>query len=657
MNERVIIVDDSLTVRMDLTEAFIAAGFEVVPCATAAAAREAIAAGPVAIAVFDVVLPDASGVDLVIGLRALPTGKEAVILMLSSAAEVQDRLRGLQTGADDYVGKPYDRAYVVARARELLQARQAVLANNRVAILVIDDSQTFRETLRDSLTAAGYAVLTAADGEDGLRIAAHSRPQAVIVDGMLPGIDGTTVIRRLRLDHALRNVPCLLLTACDDNHAELHALDAGADAFVRKGEPIEIILTRIAVMLRREVPAPAADARSTLGTKKILAVDDNMTYLQALAEALRGEGYDVVPARSGEEAMEHLGMQRFDCILLDLIMPGIDGQETCRRIKAAPTVRDIPLIMLTALEDHAAMIQGLGAGADDYIAKTSDFEVLKARVRAQLRRRQSENENQRIREELLMRELEAAEARASRDLAATRAVLVEELERKNQELEAFSYSVSHDLRAPLRAIDGFSKALLDGHGPHLDATGQHYLARIRAGTTRMSQLIDDLLNLSRVSRLPLQRSTIDLSAMVKRIIADLCERHAGRVVEVDITAGVTAFGDPRLLEVVFENLLGNAWKFTAKQAAARITFVCEAGTDGPVYRVRDNGAGFDMAFASKLFAPFHRLHREADFSGTGIGLATVRRIIGRHGGQIWAEAAVDAGATFSFTLGTEMSRI
>ncbi len=232
---------------------------------------------------------------------------------------------------------------------------------------------------------------------------------------------------------------------------------------------------------------------------------------------LREEGYDVVLAHSGEEALELLAVQPVDCILLDLMMPGIGGNETCRRIKGAPGMRDIPLIMLTALEDREAMIEGLGAGADDYIAKSSDFEVLRARLRSQIRRRQFEDEHRHLREQLLRSEIEAAEARAARELAETRAALVAELERKNAELEAFSYSVSHDLRAPLRAIDGFSQALLEDYSEKLDATGQDYLRRVRAAAQRMGVLIDDLLELSRVGRSELRRERTDLSTLARSV--------------------------------------------------------------------------------------------------------------------------------------------
>jgi len=649
MSRNVLIVDDSLTVRMDLAEAFAAAGFGTRPCATAGEARDILSREPIDAIVLDVLLPDADGVDLLNEIRSSPGRSTVVVVMLSSEAEIKDRIRGLRQGADEYVGKPYDAAYLVAKVEELVRTRRS--ADVTTTILVIDDSPTFRSGLRDALHAAGYRVLEAATGEDGLRIAGARRPEAIVVDGVLPGIDGATVIRHIRLDAALRDVPCLLLTASEGKYAELRALDAGADAFVRKEEDLDVILAKVGALLRRSPARPQGsdETRSLSGLKKILAVDDSQTYLHTLGDALREEGYDVILARSGEEALEMLAVQTVDCILLDLLMPGLSGQETCERIKAAPVVREIPLIMLTALEDRDAMIQGLSAGADDYISKSSDLAVLKARVRAQIRRKQFEDENRRVREELLGKELEAVEARAARKLAETKAALVDELERKNNELETFGYSVSHDLRAPLRAIDGFSRCLLDDYGSTLDAKGHHYLQRVRAGSQRMGELIDDLLELSRIGRTPLRRSWVNLSDIARQVVSDLSQT-SDRQPDVVIQDDVFVDADGRLMQIVLENLLGNSWKFTAGVADARIEFGLTHEDHERTYFVRDNGAGFDMAYATKLFRPFQRLHREEDFHGTGIGLATVYRIVDRHGGRVWAEGVVGQGATFSFTI-------
>jgi PAS domain S-box-containing protein len=225
------------------------------------------------------------------------------------------------------------------------------------------------------------------------------------------------------------------------------------------------------------------------------------------------------------------------------------------------------------------------------------------------------------------------------------------LEVANAELDAFSYSVSHDLRAPLRGIDGFSQALLEECGDHLSDTARHYLERVRAGTQRMGRLIDDLLKLSRVSRSSLSRQRLDLSALARSLLAEIRQGDPGRTVDIRVEPGLTASGDLGLVRSVLENLLGNAWKYSAKVPAARIELFREVQPDGlEAFCVRDNGAGFDMAYAGKLFSAFQRLHSTHDFEGTGIGLAIVQRIVRRHGGQIWATGAVDRGATFSFTL-------
>jgi PAS domain S-box-containing protein len=225
-----------------------------------------------------------------------------------------------------------------------------------------------------------------------------------------------------------------------------------------------------------------------------------------------------------------------------------------------------------------------------------------------------------------------------------------QLEAANKELETFAYSVSHDLRAPLRGIDGWSLALMEDFGPQLDEEARHYLGRVRSEAQRMGQLIDDLLRLSRVTRAPLNRDRVDLTAVAHGIAGSLRELHAGRQIEFAIQPELTASGDAQLLEVALTNLLGNSAKFTGKQPVGRIEVGRTEREGRPAFYVRDNGAGFDMAYARSLFGPFQRLHRASEFPGTGIGLATVQRIIHRHGGRVWAEAQVDRGATFYFTL-------
>lgn len=244
-----------------------------------------------------------------------------------------------------------------------------------------------------------------------------------------------------------------------------------------------------------------------------------------------------------------------------------------------------------------------------------------------------------------------------RSLEAAREKLEEHVEQRtaelsaaNKELEAFSYSVSHDLRAPLRSIEGFSLALAEDYDDKLDGEAKSHLSRIRAATTRMGVLIDDLLNLARVTRAELHREPINLSSIASSIAEDLRKANPERQIEFCVQERLETVGDGRLLRVVLENLLGNAWKYTSKHAWARIQFAKKRLNGEEAYFVTDDGAGFDPAFAGRLFGAFQRLHGMDEFPGTGVGLATVQRIIHRHGGRVWAEGAVEKGATFYFTL-------
>ncbi|HZH04403.1 MAG TPA: response regulator, partial [Myxococcaceae bacterium] len=474
----------------------------------------------------------------------------------------------------------------------------------------------------------------------------------IIVDSMMPGLDGPAVISRIRLDAALRRTPCILLTASDERQDELRALDSGADAFVHKGEGVEVALARLAVALRSAGQAVWREGtRSVSGPRRVLAIDSDREHLDALAARLHEEGHEVVRAVTGEEALELLAVQPVDCVLVGLELPGISGEEVCRRIKASPGLGDVPLLAFGAVDGPEVSLRAINAGADELVSKTIGPDLLKARLRAQLRRKQLQDEVRGEREQALRQTMATAEARAVRELAETRAALLAEVNAKNEELEAFSYSVSHDLRAPLRAILGFSRILEDEHGAALSADAKDLLARVLAAGHRMSQLIDDLLKLARLGRQDMHRQTVELDAVVQEIAEELRGGSPERKVELVVSGPVRASGDPRLLRAALENLVGNAWKYTRDQPHPKVEFGATEEDGVTVYFLRDNGAGFDMAYAGRLFSPFQRLHRADEFEGTGVGLATVKRIIHRHGGRIWAKSSPGAGATFSFTLG------
>jgi signal transduction histidine kinase len=274
-------------------------------------------------------------------------------------------------------------------------------------------------------------------------------------------------------------------------------------------------------------------------------------------------------------------------------------------------------------------------GRDEIAQVAAAFNgMIGEREQAEQRLRESEKELRRLNTEL-------------EDRVAQRTA---ELEAANREMEAFTYSVSHDLRAPLRTVDGFSRILLEDCSEQVDEKAKHYLARVRAGTKRMGALIDDLLKLSRSTRGDMAKRQVDLSALAEGAAEKLRERDRERTVEFRIQSGVKADGDPQFLGVVLDNLIGNAFKYTGKTDQARIEFGATRRNGEAVYFVSDNGAGFDMAHADKLFVPFQRLHRMVEFEGNGVGLATVNRIVLRHGGRIWAEGEVKKGATFYFTL-------
>jgi len=701
-----LIVDDSLTVRADLMDAFTASGLPNVGSASLAEARHVLATQSIGLIILDVVLPDGDGVDFLREIRATPSGAKMPVLMLSSEAEVRDRIRGLVTGSNDYVGKPYEQEYVVTRARELLgnSIGHGSRLQAKTRVLVIDDSLTFRERLGELLSAQGFDVLSAATGEEGLRSAAANRPDAVVVDGMLPGIDGATVVRKLRLDAALHHTPCILLTGSHDHDAELRALESGADAFVRKAEDLDVILARISAVLRNVGGGgPSGYTASLLDPKKILAVDDSVTYLHELGDILRGEGYDVILAHSGEEALEMIAVQPVDCILLDRLMPGLSGTETCRRIKASPVLRDIPLIMLTAMEDREAMIEGLSTGADDYVLKSSEISVLKARLRAQLRRKQFEDESRRVRIELMKKELEASEARAAQQLFESRAALLKELEQKNVDLQTvnrqliehqqeiaqknlqleeasrlkseFLAHMSHELRTPLNAIIGFSSALAEGLGGPLNEKQVEFTHFIFDGGKHLLSLINDILDLSKIEagKMSLELETTDIKALLESSLSVVRERAVahGITLQLDAESLGCVMADQRKTKQIIYNLLSNAVKFTPDGGAVILRLCSVRCAEVPAnslcasavgealpttqflsMSVMDTGIGIVLADLNRLFQPFMQLDSglSRKYEGTGLGLALVKQLVELHNGHLFVQSEVGKGSTFTVWL-------
>ncbi|MDB5047102.1 MAG: two-component hybrid sensor and regulator [Fibrobacteres bacterium] len=361
---------------------------------------------------------------------------------------------------------------------------------------------------------------------------------------------------------------------------------------------------------------------------KLLIVDDEAAQLKALSFTLQDAGFTVMGFTSPREALASLEKEKFDLLLTDLKMPDMDGLAVLR--SALEFDRDLVVIVMTGHGSIDTAVEAMKAGALDYILKPFKLSAILPILDRALSVRRLRLENA-----LLVERIKERTA---------------ELEAANKELEAFSYSISHDLRAPLRHVNGFAAMLTQRFAADLPAEAKRLLGTVVEGAKRMERLIDDLLQFSRLSRQPLTRRNIDMSMQVKEILGELGKAEPDRSVDWQVGDLPPRQGDPALIRQVWVNLLSNAFKFTGKREAAEIEVGCTREGDELVYFVRDNGAGFDMAHVDKMFGVFQRFHNAQEFEGTGVGLSIVQRIIQRHGGRIWAQAAVGEGATFLFVL-------
>ena len=499
--------------------------------------------------------------------------------------------------------------------------QRILILKDKPVILVVDDQLQDVELLEAHLVPQGYDVVNAASGEEALEKFSNNQIDLVLLDVILPKISGIEVLEKLRADKKTRLIPVVMVTVLKETADRVKALEAGCDDFISKPFDKHELLVRIKSLLRIKFLHDE--------------VDEARDYAEAIVETVR----------------EPL-------IVLSKDLHVITANPAYYRVfKATPDA--IENVYFFDLQNDRWNIPKLRNLLEDILEKSTtfndfeiDYEVPDAGRRVLLLNARRIN---REGVELILLAIEDITARrlAEENVKKLNTDLqhnLDELASANKELEAFSYSVSHDLRNPLNRILGFSDVLLEGYSDKLDGEGKDHLNRVIKNATRMNRIMDDLLHLSRISRHGVQRQDVDLSKLAASVVAELREAQPDRGATVDIQEGIAVFADAKLIEVALSNLLGNAWKFTSKTKNARIQFGTFEQEGKIVYYVKDNGAGFDQSLSEKLFLPFHRLHSEEEFEGTGIGLATVQRIIHRHGGKVWAEGEPGKGAMFYFTL-------
>ena len=508
-------------------------------------------------------------------------------------------------------------------------------------ILAVDDTPASLKLLTDLLKDEGYEVRSAINGDLALRFATSSPPDLVLLDIRMAGMDGFEVCRRLKTQDQTRGIPVIFVSALSSTDEKVLGFELGAVDFVTKpyqrGELLARVRTHLELInLRHHLEEVVADRTQELKESEekfrsitvaandaIIMMDNDgkVVFWNAAAEAMFG--YPAAEAEGNELHRLIVPMRFYEAYR--------KGFEEFRATGTGTVIGK--KLELTALRKDGAEYP---IEASMAAVKLHDTWNVIGILRDITERKQAEDKINELNRNLEQRVTE-------RTL---------QLEAANKELEAFSYSVSHDLRTPLRAIDGFSRILLDDYTGKLDDEGKRLLQVVRDNTSRMGQLIDDILKFSRASRVEITTSEIDMNGLASEVVEELKPSVAGYKLQVEIEPIPSSIGDRAMMRQVFVNLLSNAIKFSSSREPAIIKVGGSIEGDEAIYYVRDNGIGFDMQYADKLFGVFQRLHSARDYEGTGIGLSIVKRIITRHGGRVWAEGKLNEGATIFFTLPT-----
>ncbi len=541
-----------------------------------------------------------------------------------------------------------------------------------IHVLLIEDSETQAVRLTLELEDEGFKVSRVSSAEQGREFLQQELPDLLIVDYFLPGIHGDAFCRQVRLRPETRHLPLLILTSETSNLTQVHLLDSGADDYVPKSADFDVLLARIQAQLRKRATKSHAPVNHVgFEWPRLLAIDDSLTYLEYLAAELEQEGYLVETASHGLEGLAKLEQQRFDCILIDLVMPELDGIEVCHRIsqRSQQAQQPIALLMLTSQDNPEALSRALEAGADDFVGKQNDVVILKGRIRALLRRKFSQDENRRLMQEIIQtKELEAKHALEAKAEAEGRAALASQLElalgqlqKSSQELEQLAYVSAHDLQEPLRQLINYSQLLGQRYAEVLDQRGLRYLDFIGRNTDRMRHQISALLSYLSVSTEPPVFQELDcrilLSSVQERLMPLLQETQA-EIYWSHVLPLLRAC--PRQIELLLWHLIHNALTFSSPERPPRVSISLEdLGSEWRLC-VQDNGRGIESRFYEQIFALFRHLEQrgasssisptQTGQSSSGMGLAICRKITERHGGRLWVESEAGIGSRFFATF-------